>query len=59
MSILQVTNFLYLFVLGLSTFFNRPTTLIGSVSSNRKPTPQNLESSLWGLSGCVNVTLKS
>ena len=28
MSILQVTNFLYLFVLGLSTFFNRPTTLL-------------------------------
>ena len=28
MSILQVTNFLYLFVLGLSTFFNRSTTLI-------------------------------
>ena len=30
MSILQVTNFLYLFVLGLSTFFNRPTTLYGT-----------------------------
>ena len=33
MSILQVTNFLYLFVLGLSTFFNRSTTLITIPSS--------------------------
>ena len=32
-SILQVTNFLYLFVLGLSTFFNRPTTLLDNIKA--------------------------